>query len=106
MFDLSEKDLKKILIERGITVNKVKRLLRDSGQKKVYFITVDNIEYVCKVVNVTPYDVYDTFDISNSYDIDKIDKDILDEIISRINSACKRINTEIKMSKACPICHN
>ena len=101
MFNLSEQDLKKILIEKGIKVDKVKRLPKDSGQKKVYFITVDNIEYACKVVNVTPYDVYDNFEISNSYDITKIDKNILDEIVSRINSECKRINTEIKMNKAC-----
>ncbi len=101
MFNLSEQDLKKILKEKGINVDKVKRLPKDSGQKKVYFITVDNIEYACKVVNVTPYDVYDYFDISDSYDIDKIDKSILEEIVSWINSECKRINTEIKMSKAC-----
>lgn len=101
MFNLSEQDLKKILIEKGINVDKVRWLPKDSGQKKVYFITVDNIEYACKVVNVTPYDVYDNFDISDSYDIDKIDKNILDEIVSRINSECKRINTEVKMNKAC-----
>ena len=101
MINLSEQDLKKILLEKGINVSKVKMLRKDSGQKKVYFIRVDDIEYVCKVVDVTPYDVYDNFDISNNYNFEGIDRNILNEIFTRINSECKRINTEIKMNKAC-----
>ena len=101
MINLSEQDLKKILLEKGINVSKVKMLRKDSGQKKVYFIRVDDIEYACKVVDVTPYDVYDNFDISNNYNLEGIDRNILNEIFTRINSECKRINTEIKMNKAC-----
>lgn len=101
MINLSEQDLKKILLDKGINVSKVKMLRKDSGQKKVYFITVDNIEYACKVVDVTPYDVYENFDLSNNYNPESIDKSILSEIFARINSECKRINTEIKMNKAC-----
>ena len=101
MFSLSEQDLKNILIEKKVNVDKVRMLRKDSGQKKVYFITVDNIEYACKVVDVTPYDVYENYDISDNYQIDKIDKNILAEIFTRIASECKRINTEIKMNKAC-----
>lgn len=101
MINLSEKDLKKVLLENNINVSNVKMLRKDSGQKKVYFIIVDNIEYVCKVVDVTPYDVYDNYDIFSNYNIDNIDKKILEEIFARINSECKRINTEIKMNKAC-----
>lgn len=101
MINLSEQDLKKILLEKEINASKVKMLRKDSGQKKVYFITVDDIEYACKVVDVTPYDVYDNFDISNNYSLESIDKSILNEIFARINSECKRINTEIKMNKAC-----
>ena len=101
MINLSEQDLKKILLEKEINASKVKMLRKDSGQKKVYFITVDDIEYACKVVDVTPYDVYDNFDISNNYSLESIDKSILNEIFTRINSECKRINTEIKMNKAC-----
>lgn len=101
MFSLSEQDLKNILIEKKVNVDKVRMLRKDSGQKKVYFITVDNIEYACKVVDVTPYDVYENYDISDNYQIDKIDKNILTEIFTRIASECKRINTEIKMNKAC-----
>ena len=101
MINLSEQDLKKILLEKGINVSKVKMLRKDSGQKKVYFIRVDYIEYACKVVDVTPYDVYDNFDISNNYNLEGIDRNILNEIFTRINSECKRINTEIKMNKAC-----
>lgn len=52
-------------------------------------------------MDVTPYDVYDNFDISNNYSLESIDKSILNEIFARINSECKRINTEIKMNKAC-----
>ncbi len=101
MINLSEQDLKKILLEKGINVSKLKMLRKDSGQKKVYFIRVDDIEYACKVVDVTPYDVYDNFDISNNYNLEGIDRNILNEIFTRINSECKRINTEIKMNKAC-----
>lgn len=101
MINLSEQNLKKILLEKGINVSKVKMLRKDSGQKKVYFIRVDDIEYACKVVDVTPYDVYDNFDISNNYNLEGIDRNILNEIFTRINSECKRINTEIKMNKAC-----
>ena len=101
MINLSEQDLKKILLEKGINVSKVKMLRKDSGQKKVYFIRVDDIEYACKVVDVTPYDVYDNFDISNNSNLEGIDRNILNEIFTRINSECKRINTEIKMNKAC-----
>lgn len=101
MINLSEQDLKKILLEKEINVSKVKMLRKDSGQKKVYFIRVDDIEYACKVVDVTPYDVYDNFDISNNYNFEGNDKNILNEIFTRINSECKRINTEIKMNKAC-----
>lgn len=101
MINLSEQDLKKILLEKEINVSKVKMLRKDSGQKKVYFITVGDIEYACKVVDVTPYDVYDNFDISNNYNLEGIDKNILNEIFARINSECKRINTEIKMNKSC-----
>jgi len=101
VINLSEQDLKKILLEKGINVSKVKMLRKDSGQKKVYFIRVDDIEYACKVVDVTPYDVYDNFDISNNYNLEGIDRNILNEIFTRINSECKRINTEIKMNKAC-----
>ena len=44
MFNLLEQDLKKILKEKGINVDKVKRLPKDSGQKKVYFIHVKNYQ--------------------------------------------------------------
>ena len=79
MINLSEQDLKKILLEKGINVSEVKILKKDSGQKKVYFIRVDDIEYACKVVDVTPYDVYDNFDISNNYNLEGIEMKYLQE---------------------------
>lgn len=101
MINISEDDLKKILLEKNINVSKVNMLRKDSGQKKVYFITVDGVEYACKVVDVTPYDVYDNFDVSNNYSLESIEESILNEIFARINSECRRINTEVKMNKAC-----
>lgn len=101
MINISEDDLKKILLEKDINVSKINMLRKDSGQKKVYFITVDGVEYACKVVDVTPYDVYDNFDVSNNYSLESIEESILNEIFARINSECRRINTEIKMNKAC-----
>lgn len=101
MFSLSEKDIENILLENGINVKSVRKLNKDSGQKKVYFITVDNIEYACKVVDVTPYEVYENYEISDNFKIEKIDKNILQEIFTTIELECKRINTEIKMNKAC-----
>jgi len=102
LFDLSSQDLKNILLEKKINVSKVEKLRKKSGQKGVYFITVDGMEYACKIVDVTPYDVYEIFGITDDYDVNKINKDILGEIFAKINSECKRINTEIKMNKACP----
>ena len=102
MYVLREDELKKVLTSNEIKVTSVKKLSKDSGQKKVYFITVDGKEYVCKTVDVTPYEVYDTFNISSNYEIEKLDSKILEEIFGRIKEQCKRINTEIKMNKACP----
>lgn len=99
--NLSEETLKKILLNKNINVQKVRMLRKDSGQKRVYFISVDDVEYACKVVDVTPYDVYDIFNIPSNYSIKSIDKKVLNEIVIKIKLECKRINTEIKMNKAC-----
>lgn len=101
----SERDIKEILKSNNIDAEKIKRISKISGQKQVFFITVKGVEYAFKIVDVTPYEAYENIfntDNFNFEDIKKLDKKELNEIVLQVKDECKRIYTEIKMSKACP----
>lgn len=90
--------LKKILDElkeQGIIISSYKKTLKKSGQKEVYYITVDNIEYILKIINVTPYAIYDEYD----YD----DPELADAIKKGVLYLSQRTIKEIEMSKKCHI---
>lgn len=103
MFYLKEEELEKILKDDGINIKDTRILNKSSGQKKVYFIKVDNKNYVCKVIDVTPYDTYENHNITEKSDFKEIDQSIRQEMIDEINTKSKRTITEIKMSKSCNI---
>lgn len=81
--------------KENIYVSNLKKVLKESDQKEVYFITVNNIVYVLKIRNVTPYDVYEYYDSDDSEFINMINNSIV------LDS--QRIVREIEMSKKCPI---
>lgn len=96
---LSCEEAKEILKSKNIFVESCEKVEKDSGQKKVFFIKVSSKKYVLKIIDVTPYDVYEQFGI---FENSKLDKNIINEkIINRVKELVKRINTEIKMGKKC-----
>lgn len=101
MIKLATTDLENILKKEKITVNKIKPLYKDTGQKQVFFITINDKEYVCKVIDVTPYETYEKFELSTVQDIENLDEFELADATKEIEFRCGRINTEIKMSKTC-----
>lgn len=81
-------DIKK----KGHIISRYAKIGKKSGQKVVYFINVDNIEYVLKIVNVTP-----NIAIEGALDNDEINLIIKDEV----EKLSKRTAKEIKMGKEC-----
>lgn len=79
----------------GISVTNSKRTLKKSGQKEVYYIIVDNVEYILKIINVTPYAIYDEYD----YD----DPELPTAIKNGVLLLSQRTIKEIEMAKKCPI---
>lgn len=84
---------RKILNSEGITPTHIKKA-NISGQKKVFFITVDGAEYVFKMVNITPIEVDDEFE--ENYDFSD---DIKKEKQLIVNEKTERIKNELKMAK-------
>lgn len=89
-----EKNLvKKILSDKGFELSHIKKA-RDSGQKKVFFITIDSQEYVFKMVNITPNELDDEFG-----DNDETDDDIDNEKLLIVREKRTRIENELQMAK-------
>ena len=89
-----EKNLvEKILSSEGITTTHITKA-NASGQKRVFFIKVDNEEYVFKMVNVTPIEIDDELKENNdsSDDIQK-EKELI------VNEKTERIKKELEMAK-------
>lgn len=84
---------KKILNSEGIATTHIKKA-NVSGQKKVFFINVDGIEYVFKMVNITPIEVDDEFE--ENYDFPD---DIKKEKQLIVNEKTARIKNELQMAK-------
>lgn len=76
----------------GYEVKEYRKVGKPSGQKKVYFINVDEIEYVLKIVNVTP-----NIALEGAYEEGEINSEIKYEV-ERLS---KRTVKEIKMGKEC-----
>ena len=89
--------VRKILESKGINVTHITRA-NTSGQKKVFFITVDGKEYVFKMINVTPVELENALEDFEYSEADNIDdkKIIIDEKVLRIKK-------ELKMAKGVPL---
>jgi len=84
---------RKILNSEGINPTHIKKA-NVSGQKKVFFITVDGKEYVFKMVNITPIEMDDELEENC---------DLSDEIRNEkqliVNEKMERIKNELQMAK-------
>lgn len=87
------KQVLQYLKSNDIIVDKYKKNNIKTGQKEVFFIEVNNIEYVLKIINVTPYYIYDDY-----AEDDPEFKKAVKEGISLLSS---RANLEIRMAKEC-----
>ncbi len=76
----------------GYIISEYRKVVVSSGQKEVYFINIDNSEYVLKIVNVTPNIAIES--ILENEDMGPIIK----EEVERLS---KRTVKEIKMGKEC-----
>lgn len=84
---------KKILNSEGINPTHITKA-NISGQKKVFFITVDGKEYVFKMVNITPIEMDDELE-ENCV----LSDDIRNEKQLIVNEKIERIKNELKMAK-------
>ena len=89
------KEILSDLDKSGIHVSDYKKAAKKSGQKKVYYITVDGVQYVLKIIDVTPYAIY------NEYDND--DPELDSAIHQGVLYLSQRTIQEIEMSKKCNI---
>lgn len=92
-----KKFVKKILESKNIFITHITRA-SESGQKKVFFITIDGKEYVFKMINVTPIELENDLGDIDYGELDNIEdeKIIIDEKVLRIKN-------ELKMAKGVPI---
>ena len=84
---------RKILNSEGINPTHIKKA-NVSGQKKVFFITVDGNEYVFKMVNITPIEVDD--ELEDNCDLSD---EIRNEKQLIVNEKIERIKNELQMAK-------
>lgn len=89
--------VKKILESKNIKITHITRA-HASGQKKVFFITVDGKEYVFKMIDVTPVELENALE-DNDYA--KFDNEVDEKII--IDEKVLRIKKELKMAKNVPL---
>lgn len=85
--------VKKILSDKGFEITHIKKA-KDGGQKKVFFITLDEQEYVFKMVNITPNEVNEEFD-GNAESCDEVNNE--KQLI--IREKIERIENELQMAK-------
>lgn len=67
--------------------------LKDTGQKKVYFISINGVEYALKIINVLK--------LFEAECIDDLDDNELEQFIKCTNHFVIRASNEIQMSKQC-----
>lgn len=89
------KEIIEDLSSNNINISKYKRTPKKSGQKEVYFITVSDKEYVLKIINVTPYAIYNEFDDD--------DPELQKAVEQGVLYLSQRTILEIEMSKKCNI---
>lgn len=96
--EITYEEIKNILQVNDISATIIKKFTK-SGQKQVFEIKINEVNYILKIFDITPYSIHNQFYI----DKDEVTISKSQLIEEQIQLILTRIHRELAISKLCPI---